>query len=138
MRLRVRIHVSIIDLTACSDQINSHCGRPFLGDWFAVASAGARFERMSFGGSCLVELGTQSVSSTGTKERIRSRSLLAQNGFLELACAFNVAYPTIFGKRGASLCCCRSCGSANIWRWRCFIHGRRTSRSCRRGRSRRG
>lgn len=96
MRLRGRIHVYIIDLTACSDQINSHCGRPFLDDWFAVASAGARFVRMSFGGSCLVESSTQSVSSTGTKERIRSRSLLAQSGFLELACSFNVVYPTRF------------------------------------------
>ena len=96
MRLRGRIHVYIIDLTACSDQINSHCGRSCLNDWVAIASAGVRFVRMSFGGPCLVESSTQSVSSTGTKERIRSRSLLAQSGFLELACSFNVVYPTRF------------------------------------------
>ena len=98
MRLQVRIHVYIIDLAACSDQINSHRGRPCFDDWLAVASAGVRFVRMSFGGSCLVESSTQSVSSTGTKERIRSRSLLAQSGFLELACSFNVVYPTRFCK----------------------------------------
>ena len=96
MRLRGRIHVYIIDLTACSDYINSRCGWPFLDDWFAVAGAGARFVRMSFGGSCLVESSTQSVCSSGTKERIRSRILLAQSGFLELACSFHVAYPTTF------------------------------------------